>query len=109
MHGAPGEVATALCGIVASTALMIAMATMVTSFRGSVDEWLGEVLSSDLYIRAEGSSGFDPATQARLAAVPGTARIEFSRRVPLILEPERPPVVLIARPIDAGSPRRPSC
>lgn len=32
VHGAPTEAATALCGIVASTALVIAMATIVTSF-----------------------------------------------------------------------------
>jgi putative ABC transport system permease protein len=104
VHGAPGEAATALCGIVASTALMIAMATMVTSFRGSVDEWLVEVLSSDLYLRAEGTTGFNPAMQAQLAAVPGAATIEFRRQIPLTLMPERPPVVLVARPIDAGRP-----
>ena len=51
MHGAPGAAATALCGIVASTALMIAMATMVTSFRGAVADWLGDVLGADLYAR----------------------------------------------------------
>ena len=56
VQGAPGEAAIALCGIVASTALMIAMATMVTSFRGAVDDWLGQVLSADLYLRADGGN-----------------------------------------------------
>ena len=61
LHGAPGAAATALCGIVASTALMIAMAVKVTSFRGAVDDWLGEILSGDLYVRSEpGWGGFDP-------------------------------------------------
>ncbi|NDV89142.1 FtsX-like permease family protein [Aurantimonas aggregata] len=100
VHGAPAEAATALCGIVASTALVIAMATMVTSFRGAVDEWLGEVLSSDLYLRAEGSAGFDPALQARLAGVPGVAGLSFSRQIPLTLIPDQPPVALIARSLD---------
>nr|WP_246233357.1 ABC transporter permease [Aurantimonas aggregata] len=104
VHGAPGEAAAALCGIVASTALMIAMATMVTSFRGAVDEWLGEVLSSDLYLRTEGIGGFDPDQQLRLASVPGVGRLEFSRQIPLTVAPDRPPVVLIARSIDAQSP-----
>lgn len=104
VHGAPGEAATALCGIVASTALMIAMATMVTSFRVAVDEWLVEVLSSDLYLRAEGIAGFDPELQAQLTTIPGVGRIEFSRQVPLILVPDRPSVVMIARPIDAERP-----
>ncbi|BDA86441.1 hypothetical protein Sa4125_39830 [Aureimonas sp. SA4125] len=100
VHGAPGAAATALCGIVASTALMIAMATMVTSFRGAVDQWLVDVLSADVYLRAESGAGFDPEMQARLAAVPGVAAIAFSRQIPLTLRPDRPPVTLIARPVD---------
>ncbi|MBB4004597.1 FtsX-like permease family protein [Aurantimonas endophytica] len=104
VHGAPAEAATALCGIVASTALVIAMATMVTSFRGAVDEWLVEVLSSDLYLRAEGSAGFDPSLQARLAGVPGVAGLSFSRQIPLTLIPDRPPVALIARSLDGQNP-----
>ena len=104
LHGAPGQAATALCGIVASTALMIAMAVMVTSFRGAVDAWLSEVLSADLYLRVDGAGGFDRAAQARLAATPGVARIAFSRQIPLTLAPDRPPVWLIARPVVPDDP-----
>jgi len=105
VQGAPGQAAIALCGIVASTALMIAMATMVTSFRGAVDSWLGQVLSADLYLRADGDD-LDPAVQRRIAAVPGVARVAFSRQLPLMIVPDRPPVTLIARPVrgDAGDP-----
>jgi putative ABC transport system permease protein len=102
LHGAPGQAATALCGIVASTALMIAMAMMVFSFRGAVDTWLGQVLSADLYLRSEGGSALAPRAQAKLAHVPGIARIAFSRQIPLSLAADRPPVVLIARPVAAG-------
>lgn len=98
LHGAPGEAATALCGIVASTALMIAMATMVTSFRGAVDDWLGKVLGADLYARTSVGAAFDPATRARLAATPGIASAAFSRQLPLTIAADRPPVSLIARP-----------
>lgn len=98
LHGAPGEAATALCGIVASTALMIAMATMVTSFRGAVDDWLGQVLSADLYARTTAGASFDPATRTRLEATPGVARLAFSRQLPLTIAADRPPVSLIARP-----------
>uniref|UniRef100_UPI00101AD4AC ABC transporter permease n=1 Tax=Sphingomonas montana TaxID=1843236 RepID=UPI00101AD4AC len=105
LRGAPGQAAVALGGIVASTALMIAMAVMVTSFRGAVDDWLGDVLSADLYLRVEGDAGgFDPAAQARLGAVPGVARIAFTRQVPLTLDPGQPATILIARPIDATLP-----
>jgi len=98
LHGAPGEAATALCGIVASTALMIAMATMVTSFRGAVDTWLGQVLGADLYLRANAGASFDPATRARLSATPGVAHLAFSRQLPLTIAADRPPISLIARP-----------
>ena len=103
LHGAPGAAATALCGIVASTALMIAMAVMVTSFRGAVDEWLGDILSGDLYVRSEpGWGGFDAAAQARLAAIPGVKTILFNRQVPIILDPTEPPMSLIARSVGTG-------
>ena len=98
LHGAPGEAATALCGIVASTALMIAMATMVTSFRGAVDTWLGQVLGADLYLRTTAGASFDPVTRARLAATPGVDRLAFSRQLPLTVAADRPPISLIARP-----------
>ncbi|MEG8046550.1 FtsX-like permease family protein [Sphingomonas aerolata] len=104
LHGAPAQAATALCGIVASTALMIAMAVMVTSFRGAVDEWLGQVLSDDLYLRVEGGTGLDPTAQARLRTVPGIAAIAYSRQIPLTLAPDRPPVSLIARPVVTDGP-----
>ncbi|USI74813.1 FtsX-like permease family protein [Sphingomonas morindae] len=103
LAGAPSEAATALCGIVASTALTIAMATMVTSFRGAVDSWLGDVLAADLFVRADPASGFDAATRARLATIPGVRRIAFSRQLPLSLRPDRPPVTLIARPLAGGA------
>ncbi|HVF94824.1 MAG TPA: FtsX-like permease family protein, partial [Sphingomonas sp.] len=102
LHGAPGAAATALCGIVASTALMIAMATMVTSFRGAVDDWLGQVLGADLYMRTTAGASFDPATRARLASTPGIASLAFSRQLPLTIAADRPPLSLIARPERGG-------
>ena len=105
LRGAPGQAAVALGGIVASTGLMIAMAVMVTSFRGAVDDWLGDVLSADLYLRVEGDAGnFDSAAQVRLRAVPGVADIAFTRQLPLTLVADRPAMILIARPIDATLP-----
>jgi putative ABC transport system permease protein len=98
LWGAPSQATVALSGIVASTSLMIAMAVMVASFRYSVDQWLGQVLGADVYLRIEGGGGIDPAAQARLRAVPGVAEIAFSRILPLRIAPDRPPVTLVARP-----------
>ena len=101
LHGAPNAAAIALCGIVASTALMTSMMIMVTSFRGAVDEWLGQVLTGDLYLRSEpGAGGFDPAAQARLRAVPGVTSVAFNRQLPIVLSPDRPSMTLIVRKAD---------
>ena len=101
LHGAPGRATVALSGIVASTALMIAMATMVTSFRGAVDGWLGEVLSADLYLRLDGAE-LSPVDQARLAAVPGVASVAWTRQLPLTLAPDQPPVTIVVREMADG-------
>jgi putative ABC transport system permease protein len=108
LWGAPQQAAVALCGIVASTSLMIAMAVMVASFRGSVDDWLVAILPSDIYLHLEGAEGggLDPAAQARLAATPGIASISFVRQVPLRLAADRPAVQLTAQPIDPAAPGR---
>jgi putative ABC transport system permease protein len=109
LWGAPSQAAIALCGIVASTSLMIAMAVMVTSFRGSVEAWLIQVLPADLYLTlddAGSGQGLDPGTQARLAALPGVQWIGFLKETQLRLQPGRPAVSLIARAVagPAGGP-----
>lgn len=106
LHGAPNAAAIALCGIVASTALMTSMMIMVTSFRGAVDDWLGEVLTGDLYLRSEpGAGAFDPGAQARLRTVPGVASVAFNRQLPIVLSPDRPPMTLIVRTADIARER----
>lgn len=106
LWGAPRGAAVALCGIVASTGLMVAMAVMVASFRGSVDDWLGQVLPSDVYLHLEGveTGGLDRAAQARLAATPGVARIRFQRAIAIRLAADRPEVQLSAQPVGPEGP-----
>jgi putative ABC transport system permease protein len=106
LWGAPQAASLALAGIVASTALMVAMAVMVASFRQSVDDWLVAVLPSGLYLHLEGADagGLQPADQARLAAVPGVAQVRFQRVLPLRLDPGRPAVALMAQGGQAAVP-----
>lgn len=97
--GAPSQASIALGGIVASTGLMIAMAVMVTSFRGSVESWLDTFLSGDLYLSgARTGASFGPDVQSRLTATPGVAEIGFGKAVPLVLDPDLPSVLLLVRP-----------
>jgi len=103
LRGAPGQVGVSLAAIVAGVSLMVSMAIMIASFRQSLDDWLERVLPADLYVRAGfgGESAFlSPSDQRALAAVPGVRRVELQRNRRLILAPARPPVVLLARPVE---------
>ena len=109
LRGAPASASAAMSGIVASVALAGAMAIMVSSFRDSVDRWLGAVLPADAYARivsGAATAAIDPALRERFARAPGVARAEFSRSLELTLDPSRPPLMLIARPIDPLRPQR---
>lgn len=105
---APGQAAGAIAGVVASFALTVAMVVMVGSFRIAVADWLQAVLPADLYGRVPANAvegGIAPALQARIAALPGVARVEFSRALDVSLAATRPPVVLLARPVDPAAPQ----
>ncbi len=104
----PNQAAIALGGILASFSLMVAMAIMVTSFRVSIDGWLGQVLPADLYVRTASSGeqgGFPPDAQQAIAALSGFNRIDFFRTQQLTLAPNRPDITLFARPVDRFDPR----
>jgi putative ABC transport system permease protein len=102
LKGAPGQVAVSLASIVAAVSLMVSMAIMVSSFRTSLDDWLARVLPADVYLRTPVSDTafLSPADRARIEALPAVARAEFMREELLLLDPARPRVVLLARPID---------
>src|SRR5690606_14073237 len=107
LRGARLSASAAMSGIVASFALAAAMAIMVSSFRESVDHWLGVVLPADAYGRVVSGAlhaAIDPALQRRIASSPGVERAEFHRAIELSLQANRPPVTLLVRPIDAEHP-----
>ncbi len=109
LRGAPGQASVSLASVVASISLMVSMGIMVNSFRGSLEAWLERVLPADVYVRAapSGNSGYLPeSVQRELAAFPGVRRVDFIREQQLLLDPDRPRVVLIARDVDAGDPSR---
>ena len=98
--------AIAVSGVVASLSLAVALTVMVASFRDSVTVWLDAVLPADLYVRAgTGSSGssnavyFSPEFVPAVAQLPGVARTSTLQIRELLLEPSRPSVALIGRPL----------
>jgi putative ABC transport system permease protein len=90
--------------VLTSVALAVAMAIMVASFRESVDEWLGQLLPADLYLRAgraQSSAYMGEDLQAAIAHTPGIKHLEFTRHDQLRLSEGQAPVALIARPLPA--------
>lgn len=104
LANAPNQASIALGGVLSSFSLMVAMAIMVSSFRISVDDWLVHILPADLYLRS--SSTLQPAQQRAISAATGVLRADFLRSSQLLLDPARPAVTLIARPIDVAAPER---
>jgi putative ABC transport system permease protein len=89
-----------LASIIVSFSLMVAMAIMVYSFRMSFDHWLGKLLPADLQLReplGNDTAYWSPDEQAAVVAIRGVARAEFRRARPLLMDPSRPAVTLIAR------------
>ena len=98
--------AVAVSGVVAALSLCVALTVMVASFRDSVTRWLDVVLPADLYVRtaqgpAAGDTAFlEPALVEAAAKVPGVSRTSTQRVRSLLADPKRPPVTLLARPLD---------
>lgn len=95
----------AVSGVVAALSLAVALTVMVASFRGSVMDWLDQVLPADLYLRTATSSTaldtayLDPAFVDQAGALPGVARATTQRIRNLSLDSAKPAVALIARPL----------
>ncbi|WP_332815673.1 ABC transporter permease [Ramlibacter sp.] len=98
--------AVAVSGVVAALSLAVALTVMVASFRDSVARWLDVLLPADLYVRTAGSPSagdtafIDPALVEAAVRVPGVERVATQRVRPLLPDPARPPIALLARPIE---------
>jgi len=104
LRGSPGQAGVSLAAIVASVSLMVSMAIMIASFRQSLDEWLERILPADLYLRSGPGSDtayLSTADQQAIAGIPGIRRIEFLRVQRLAVEPDKPPITLLARVVEA--------
>jgi len=107
LKATPRQAAISVAAIVISFSLMVSMLIMVSSFRTSLESWLERMLPADLYLRPARfgeTAFFTPDEQARIAATPGIERAAFIRTQNLLLAVERPPVTLLAGPVDARDP-----
>src|SRR5262245_47372429 len=104
LRGAPGQAGVSLAAIVAAVSLMVSMAIMVASFRQSLEEWLERILPADLYLRTGPGSDtayLTSADQQAIAAAPGIRRVEFLRVQRVIVDPDKPPLTVLARAVEA--------
>ena len=109
LKATPRQAAISVAAIVISFSLMVSMLIMVSSFRSSLESWLERMLPADLYLRPARlgeTAFFTPEEQSRIAATPGIERAAFVRTQNLLLAEERPPVTLLAGPVEAGDPGR---
>lgn len=83
--GSPLRIAVAVASLTIAIAMMVSVAVLVASFRTTVVAWAGESLRADLFVRplALGDASSDPtlprAAAARIAALPGVARVATYR------------------------------
>ena len=95
--------AVAVSGVVAALSLAVALTVMVASFRESVTQWLDRVLPADLYVRsanalsASDTAYFTPRFVDQARQLPGVQSVQALRLLPLLLDPSRPAVTLMAR------------
>ena len=77
--------AVAVAALTVAVAATIGVATMVSSFRTTVEDWLGSVLQADVYVQPpstvfrRGGAVLDPALARDLAALDGVARTDAIR------------------------------
>src|SRR5512134_23255 len=109
LKATPRQAAISVAAIVISFSLMVSMLIMVNSFRTSLESWLERMLPADLYLRPARfgeTAFFTPDEQARIAATPGIERTTFIRTQTLLLAAERPPLTLLAGPVEVSDPEK---
>jgi putative ABC transport system permease protein len=95
----------AVSGVVAALSLAVALTVMVSSFRSSVNQWLDTVLPASLYVRTAGSASandtafFEPEFVNAAATLQGIERISTQRNLSISLDPSKPALTLIAKPL----------
>ena len=111
--GAPRRAAMSVSAVLVSFALLVAMATMIHSFRGSVVAWLDQILAADLYVRSGPEEAVAYIPPAEIAALEGWASVRYLdalRQFELDWAPgdaePRAPLRVTARRLDLPPTRR---
>ncbi len=103
--------AVAVGALAVAVAMLTGITVMVSSFRGTVIEWLDGTLHADVYVttptwsRARGEARLAPAVLARIERDPGVVRIDRLRQTFVRLGGRRVPVVGVDASLPDGASR----
>lgn len=95
----------AIAALSIAVATTIGVGTMINSFRGTVVNWLENLLSADIYISAPGfisrqsDSTIDPSLAERIGAMPEVKHLNYYREVQITTR--RGPVIILTAKIGA--------
>jgi putative ABC transport system permease protein len=103
----------AVAALTLAVSVIVGVSVMVSSFRSTVSDWLGNTLSADIFISppllsvTSAQPNTDPALATALLAVPGVERTTISRTVdvPAPDYPDLPPVHVVVFDVDPAGER----
>jgi len=97
----------AVAALTVAVSVTVGVGVMVNSFRVTVNTWLEQYLSADIYVssRERNGQGLSPALAAQLASLPGIASVSASRVTRV--ESQFGPLPLIALTATASDSRLP--
>jgi putative ABC transport system permease protein len=92
----------AVAALTVAVSVIVGVSIMITSFRGTVADWLDTTLGADIYISppsvtgTRASASIDRAIAEQVAAVPGVERLSIGRQITVAAPdyPDLPPVNL---------------
>ncbi len=94
----------AIAALAIAFAVALGVEVMTDSFRVTVEDWLRQLMQSDLYLAADPDDhGMDAAVMGRVAAIPGVAGLSVARKT--TVESHLGPLDLMA--FQPGAPDRP--
>lgn len=85
LNDALSRTSVVVAAIIVATGMVVSLTTMITSFRKTVDVWVGQSLRGDLYVEPVGRDAGGPATrlpdelEQKAAAIPGVAAVDSYR------------------------------
>jgi putative ABC transport system permease protein len=103
----------AVAALTLAVSVIVGVGTMISSFRGTVADWLNTTLGADIFVGTPGVStdsapNLDPDLIAQLESTSGVARVAVVRETEVIAPdfPDLPPVELVAPDTDISGGRR---